>query len=115
MNSHSPSDSNSRRRRTNGWLLDFHERAALLRAYPPVYRDVLAHKVTLRSGDTIAIGAPAPLVGRLIGQIDDGQGIEALIIEIDGTTQRPMELLFTSPLHRLICSTRGAWEQPGDR
>lgn len=73
--------------RTIGWLLDEADRAALLARFPPVWPDVIAHHVTLRS----ATGQPQPTQtsGAVVGEVDDGEGLQALVVAIDGTTDRP--------------------------
>ena len=77
------------RRGTNGWLLDPFERAALLVTYRPAYPDAVAHHVTLKSGQHLPIAVPEHVTALLVGRVDDGRGLEALIVEIDGTTDRP--------------------------
>lgn len=72
-----------------GWLLDPEEREALLERFPPEWPDVVAHHVTLdaRARD----GAPLPTAerGEIVGGIDDGEGLQALVVAIEGTTDRP--------------------------
>jgi hypothetical protein len=76
-------------RGTTGWLLDPDERTRLLHAFPPAYRDVIAHHVTLTAADNLPMSVPAHVTGLLLGRIDDGRGLEAMIVEINGTTDRP--------------------------
>lgn len=73
--------------RTIGWLLDEADRATLLARFPPVWPDVIAHHVTLRS----ATGQPLPTQtsGEIVGEVNDGEGLQALVVAIDGTTDRP--------------------------
>lgn len=72
---------------TTGWLLDPADRAGLLRRFPPRFPDTIAHHVTLQSG------APCPLPsstsGEVIGETDDGAGVQALVVRIAGTSDRP--------------------------
>lgn len=76
------------RRRTNGWLLHPVERIELLEMFPPTYPKAIAHHVTLSSGlDELSV--PEATRGTIVGRIDDGAGVEALIVEIDGSTHRP--------------------------
>ena len=74
-------------RRTIGWLLDDGEREALLAQFPPHWPDVVAHHVTLAS----ATEAPLPVAtaGTVVGQVDDGEGLQALVVAIGGTPDRP--------------------------
>jgi hypothetical protein len=71
-----------------GWLLDPGDREALLARVPPRYAEVVAHHVTLKFGDRSA-AEPAETLGEIVGQADDGLGVQALVVAIGGTTARP--------------------------
>lgn len=73
--------------RTIGWLVDEADRAVLLERFPPLWPDVIAHHVTLAS----QTGQPLPTEtgGDVVGQVDDGEGLQALVVAIGGTTDRP--------------------------
>ena len=71
-----------------GWLLDPAEREALLPRFPPRYPRVVAHHVTLKFGDAEA-RAPGPVAAEIVGEADDGAGVQALVVRIDGDTARP--------------------------
>lgn len=75
--------------RVLGWRLDRAERAALLERFPPAYDQVVADHVTLAA--KVAAGAPLPreTTGTIVGRADDGKGVEAMVVEIAGTTDRP--------------------------
>lgn len=69
-----------------GWKLPESERERLLDIFPATYVDVIAHHVTLRMGD----GAlPEPVEAAVVGIVDDGKGVQALVVTIDGTYRRP--------------------------
>lgn len=72
---------------TSGWKLDKVQRERLLAAHPPVYPIVVADHVT------VSISAPEPPkeVGNafIVGYADDGTGVQALVVAIDGSTTRP--------------------------
>lgn len=72
-----------------GWKLDRTERASLLARFPPAYADADADHVTL----TAKVGSSAPLpsetAGVIVGRVDDGKGVEAMVVTIAGTTDRP--------------------------
>jgi len=72
-----------------GWKLDRAERVRLLDRFPPAYEHVDADHVTLaaRVGDGVAL--PPETEGRIVGRADDGDGVEAMVVEIAGTTDRP--------------------------
>lgn len=72
-----------------GWLLDPDERDALLERFPPEWPDVIAHHVTLDAGADGDTPLPAAARGEIVGGINDGEGLEALVVAIDGTTDRP--------------------------
>jgi hypothetical protein len=76
------------RRRTKGWLVDPKTRESLLQRFPPTYPNVVAHHVTLSSGIAGDATIPQPTRGTIVGRVDDGNGVEALIVEIGGTTDR---------------------------
>jgi hypothetical protein len=71
-----------------GWALDRDERAALLARFPPRYPQVVADHVTLKFGDRRA-ELPAETRGEIVGEADDGAGVQALVVAIGGTTARP--------------------------
>jgi len=71
-----------------GWKLDRGQRAELLQQFPPRYPNVDADHVTLKYA---AGQAPLPeeRVGEIVGRADDGSGVEAMVVRIGGTTDRP--------------------------
>ena len=72
-----------------GWLLDPEDRVKLLAAFPPAYARVVAHHVTLRAGVAPDASLPPEREGFVVGLADDGRGVQALVVEIGGTTRRP--------------------------
>lgn len=72
-----------------GWALCPDDRAALLLRFPPAYPRVVADHVTLRYG--VPAGAPLPIEteGVVVGLADDGTGVQALVVEINGGVTRP--------------------------
>jgi hypothetical protein len=73
-----------------GWKLASDERATLLDRFPPKYEKVVADHVTLRVGATDETPLPRkPDGARIIGRADDGNSLECLVVELDGTTDRP--------------------------
>lgn len=71
-----------------GWLLDPDDRAALLARFAPRYANVVAHHVTQKFGDH-AVHRPTETEGQVVGEADDGVGVQALVVAIGGTTDRP--------------------------
>lgn len=74
---------------TLGWKLDPTQRVDLLGQFPPVWPDVIAHHVTLRAGADPAEPLPPHVRAEIVGSVDDGAGVQALVVAIDGTTDRP--------------------------
>lgn len=74
--------------RATGWLLDADDRDRLFARFPPRWPDAIAHHVTL----AFATDAPLPATpaeAAVVGHVDDGAGVEALVVAIDGDTMRP--------------------------
>jgi hypothetical protein len=71
-----------------GWLVDPAERAALLARFPPRYAITVAHHVTLKFGDHEA-QPPGEVEAEIVGQADDGVGVQALVVAIADGVQRP--------------------------
>jgi hypothetical protein len=73
-----------------GWKLPQVERELLLRQFPPKYDNVVADHVTLRVGATPDTPLPAkPENSAVVGRADDGDSLECLVVEMDGSTERP--------------------------
>ena len=71
-----------------GWTLDQGERAALLEQFVPRYDKVVAHHVTLAT-EAEGRDLPGSVRAEIVGRADDGVGVEALVVAIDGVTLRP--------------------------
>ena len=71
-----------------GWLLAEDDRERLLKRFPPRYEKTVAHHVTLKS-DAASDPLPPEVAARLVGRGDDDAGVECMVVEIDGTTDRP--------------------------
>jgi hypothetical protein len=72
-----------------GWKLPHDEREMLLNRFPPKYEKVIADHVTLRVGATAESPLPRKPEARIVGRADDGRSLECLVVELDGTTDRP--------------------------
>ena len=71
-----------------GWKLDREQRAELLERLPPRYGKVVADHVTLARVER-GTALPGAVSAEAVGHIDDDQGVEALVVAVDGTTDRP--------------------------
>jgi hypothetical protein len=72
-----------------GWKLPAGERERLIERFPPKYENVIADHVTLRVGATPQTPMPRKASARIVGRADDGDSLECLVVELDGTTNRP--------------------------
>jgi hypothetical protein len=73
-----------------GWKLPRDERDSLLQLFPPKYANAVPDHVTLSVCSTPATPLPRdPETARNIGRADDGDSLECLVVELDGTTDRP--------------------------
>jgi hypothetical protein len=70
-----------------GWMLEVGQRTALLAAIPPTWPDVVADHVTLSSDRSLAV--PGHASACLVGVVDDGLGVQAVIVSINDSTVRP--------------------------
>jgi hypothetical protein len=72
-----------------GWRLDREQRRELLQQFPPIYGNVVADHVTLQAKVARDAPLPGPVHGEIVGRADDGKGVEAMVVSIDGSTDRP--------------------------
>lgn len=72
-----------------GWKLDGWQRGRLLERIVPRYPHVVADHVTLAAKVAAGTPLPDPVAARAVGQVDDGRGVQALVVEIFGSTDRP--------------------------
>ncbi|WJY19900.1 hypothetical protein QQS45_06725 [Alteriqipengyuania flavescens] len=75
--------------RVTGWKLDRDDRAALLKRFPPVWPDIIADHVTLDPSATKDAALPDADFGEVVGHVNDRNGLQALVVAIDGSTDRP--------------------------
>jgi hypothetical protein len=75
--------------RVIGWKLDRAEREELLSRFPAKYEKAVADHVTLRAHVESKAKLPPATVGVIVGRSDDGQGVEAMVVQIDGSADRP--------------------------
>jgi hypothetical protein len=70
-------------------VLDDQTRTKLRDTFPPKYKDFIGHHITLKFG--VHKDTPLPRnqhSTEVVGYADDGKGIEALVVSLDGKTQR---------------------------
>ncbi|MCW1384252.1 hypothetical protein OLX02_15615 [Novosphingobium sp. KCTC 2891] len=73
-----------------GWIIEPECRERLLELFPPRYPRTVAHHVSRRPGNG-EDGVPPPPIShaRIVGHVDDGKGVEALVVALEGSTSRP--------------------------
>jgi hypothetical protein len=70
--------------------LDKKSRQALAAVFPPKYADFVGHHITLRMAKKNDSKLPSmPNSVKVVGYADDGDGLEVLVVEINGKTSRP--------------------------
>ena len=72
-----------------GWKLPAEERSRLLERFQPKYDNVIADHVTLRTGANSSTSLPSQVQAQIVGRGDDGDSLECLVVELDGSTDRP--------------------------
>ena len=71
-----------------GWKIDQEEREALLARFPPRYANPDADHITFAAAEN-APPIPEADQALIVGRADDGVGVEAMVVEVAGTTHRP--------------------------
>jgi hypothetical protein len=72
-----------------GWKLDRADRAKLLERFVPEWPDVIADHVTLDASARRDAPLPPESRAEIVGSVSDGAGLQALVVAIDGSTDRP--------------------------
>jgi len=70
------------------YVLTEESRNELLERFPPKYSKVVAHHVTVDFGVPATAEAPAPADLKVIGEADSGDGLQALVVSVNGSYQR---------------------------
>ncbi len=69
----------------NGWRIDEEAKKVLIERFPPRFTDVIAHHITLKRGNQFR---PQPITAVVVGYAVDEAGVEALVVEVNGSTER---------------------------
>ena len=72
-----------------GWKLDRDQRRELLLQFPPKFSELVADHVTLSARVHAKSELPSETHGEIVGRSEDGDGVEAMVVSIGGTTDRP--------------------------
>lgn len=76
----------------NGWMIPDRERARIFTMFAPRYPNHKCTHITL----TLDIHKEFPTDAQvaIVGYIDDGSGVEALVVSVDGDIRRPDGLIY---------------------
>ena len=74
---------------TTGWRLDPQDRAELLERFPPEWPDVIADHISFETQAGSPIAMPSVDRAEIVGGINDGEGLQAMVVAINGETERP--------------------------
>lgn len=100
-----------------GWRLDPRDQEALLARFPPRYDRIVADHVTF-AFDPREPTLPRERAGEVVGETDDGRGVQALVVRIGGVRSAPTAPRITSPglsgqgvaaARATMCCARGGW------
>jgi hypothetical protein len=70
------------------YLLDAESRVLLTQQFPPKYPKFIGHHVTVQFGVPTNAIPPIPATLQVVGYVDDGKGLEALVVSVNGNTRR---------------------------
>lgn len=70
------------------YVLDDKARNQLLAKFPPKYSKVVAHHITVKFGVPADMELPPQPKVSVVGYVDSGDGIEALVVAVNGSTTR---------------------------
>lgn len=71
------------------YTLTDESRQMLLDKFPPKYDKVIAHHITVEFGVPEDTEVPPEADVRVIGEGDSGDGLQALVVSVNGSTRRP--------------------------
>jgi len=71
------------------YVLTDETREALLELYPPKYEKVIAEHITVDGGAKKDATLPEPAWLKVIGEADSNDGLQALVVSVDGAYRRP--------------------------
>ena len=73
----------------NAYVLTDESRKKLLSIFRPSYSRVVAHHVTVQFGNVTAEDIPTGKDIKVVGHLDTGDGLQALVVSVDGEVDRP--------------------------
>ncbi len=72
-----------------GWKLNSRDLLKLKTDVPPKYLPVVVPHCTLHLGNRFRLELPPLAAGRVYAKVDDGDGVEALLLTVNNQTHRP--------------------------
>lgn len=76
------------------YTLTDESRQKLLDKFPPKYPNVVAHHITVEFGVPADTEVPTEAEIRVIGEGDSGDGLQALVVSVNGSSRRPDGKIF---------------------
>lgn len=70
------------------YLLDVESRVMLSQQFPPKYPKFIGHHVTVQFGVPASTIPPAPASVSVVGYADSEDGLEALVVSVNGSAKR---------------------------
>jgi len=71
------------------YVLDKKSRRELAKQFPPKYPEFVGHHTTIKFGVPKDAPKPKPADVKVVGYADDGEGLEALVVAVNGSVDRP--------------------------
>ena len=76
------------------YVLDQSSRDTLEKRFPPKYEKFIGHHITYQFGVPADNETPPPAHVKVVGYIDSGDGLEALVVAVNGSSTRPDGQIF---------------------
>lgn len=70
------------------YVLDDASREKLIDKFPPKYPKFIGHHITVQSGISPNTTAPELAITKVIGYADSGDGLETLVVSVNGSVDR---------------------------
>lgn len=70
------------------YVLDEQSREKLKQKFPPKYKQFIGHHITVQFGVDQNTEPPEPATLKVVGYVDSGDGLEALVVTVNGELRR---------------------------
>lgn len=70
----------------SAYILDDNSRKKLVERFPPKYSKFIGHHITIQFGGKPELPPDASI--KVVGYVDSGDGLEALVVSVDGSSKR---------------------------